>query len=94
VSIAEQTSRESEAPSESMYTNAWYRKQFEMLNHHWQRSMAEEAELSQQVRLLRKQVKELSDQRAVDVAKIGELQERLDEAAKVVSELRKKAKGG
>lgn len=79
-------------PTESEYTNAWYRKQFQSLNHHWQRSMAEEAELSQQVRLLRKQVKELADSRQADMAKIGELQERLDVASKVVSELQKKVK--
>lgn len=90
--MSNETMKDDAVPTESEYTNAWYRQQFLKLDHHWQRCMAEEAELSQQVRLLRKQVKELSDQRQADMAKIGELHERLEQAAKVVSEVQKKLK--
>lgn len=72
-----------------VYTAEWYRQQFQSLNYHWQRTMAVEADLLQQVKLLRKQVSEMEQQRKQDMAKIGELSERLDSAAKVVRELRK-----
>ena len=54
--------------------------------------MTEDAELHHQITMLRKEVRELSEQRAKDMAKLGELQERLDTAAKVVAELKKAAK--
>lgn len=75
-------------PTECEYTNEWYRLQFRKLDHHWQRSMAIEADLEQQVRLLRKQVAEMEAERRKDVAKIGELQERLDRAAKITAMMR------
>lgn len=81
-----------ERPTPDPYTNEWYQEQFRKLQHHWNRSMTEEAELHHQVTMLRKEVRELSEQRAKDMAKIGELQERLDTAAKVVTELKKAAK--
>lgn len=86
-------------PSPDKYTNAWYAQQYHTLMHHWQRSMEEEAQLTHQVRMMRKEVNELAKQRQSDMAKIGEmsvqieeLTKRLDEAAKVVLELKKKAK--
>ncbi len=78
-----------EKPTDDVYTNAWYRQQFLSLNHHWQRSMAEEADLQQQVRLLRKQVAEFESARKQDMAKIGELSERVEKASVVVRDLMK-----
>lgn len=81
-------------PTPDPYTNEWYREQFQKMQYHWNRSMAEEADLAHQVAMLRKEVKVLAEQRAQDMAKIGELQERLDSAAKVVAELKKSNKQG
>lgn len=81
-------------PTPDPYTNEWYREQFQKMQYHWNRSMGEEAELAHQVNMLRKEVKVLADQRAQDMAKIGELQERLDSAAKIVAELKKANKQG
>jgi len=88
-------------PTPDPYTNAWFQQQFQKMQFHWNRSMAEEAELAHQVVMLRKEVKALSDQRTQDMAKIGELQakmcelfERLENAAKVVAELKKASKQG
>lgn len=88
-------------PTPDPYTNEWYAKQFRGIAHHYQRCMVEEADLSHQVVMLRKEVKELAEQRKADMArigelqaKIGELQERLENAAKVVAELKKVNKQG
>lgn len=97
--MAEDTGKPILEPTPSEYTNEWYRQQFQKLNYHWQLSMTRESEMEQQIRFLRKQCKELSDQRSRDMAEIGRLNERmdellkrLDEAAKVVAELKKKVK--
>ena len=79
-------------PTNDQYTNEWYAKQFRGMRHHFERCMVEEAELAQQVRLLRKEVDELAKQRQDDMAKIGELQERLDRAAETVQAMRKQLK--
>lgn len=73
-------------PTPDVYTNEWYREQFRMLEYHWKRSMAEEVEATQQVRLLRKQMAEFEVARKADMVKIGELQERLDKQAKWIKE--------
>ncbi len=81
-----------ERPTPDPYTNEWYREQFNKMQYHWNRSMTEEVELQHKVTMLRKEVQELAAQRAKDMAKIGEIQERLENAAKVVAELKKAAK--
>ena len=81
-----------ERPTPDPYTNEWYREQFNKMQYHWNRSMTEEVELQHKVTMLRKEVQELAAQRAKDMAKIGELQERIENAAKVVAELKKAAK--
>lgn len=81
-----------ERPTPDPYTNEWYREQFNKMQYHWNRSMTEEVELQHKVTMLRKEVQELAAQRAKDMAKIGELQERIENAAKVVAELKKVAK--
>lgn len=83
-----------EIPTPDPYTNEWYREQFSKMQFHWNRTMTAEAELHHQVLMLRKEVKMLADQRAQDMAKIGELQDRLDVASKVVAELKKNGKQG
>lgn len=83
----------SDRPTADVYTNEWYRQQFQSLNYHWQRSMAEEAELTVQVKLLRKQVAEMESARTLDMAKIGELTDRLDKASTVIKEIRAKVNG-
>jgi len=79
-------------PTPDPYTNEWYREQFSKMQYHWNRSMTEEVELQHQVAMLRKELRELADARAKDMAKIGELQERIENAAKVVAELKKSNK--
>lgn len=82
----------SDKPTPDPYTNEWYREQFSKMQYHWNRSMTEEVELQHQVTMLRKELRELAEARAKDMAKIGELQERIENAAKVVAELKKAAK--
>ena len=79
-------------PTDDVYTNEWYRKQFAGLSHHFQRCMVEEADLQQQVRMLRKEVDQLAKQRKDDMARIGELQDRLDKASEVVADLKRQVK--
>jgi len=64
-------------PTPNAYTNEWYAKQFRGIAHHYQRCMVEEADLSYQVVMLRKEVRELAGQRQEDMAKIGELLEQM-----------------
>lgn len=73
------------ADDEPVTINAYqlehWRKLVVTMNHHWQRSMVEEQDLRQQVKLLRKQVADLQAIRDKDAAAIGEVMERLDKSS-------------
>jgi septal ring factor EnvC (AmiA/AmiB activator) len=61
-------------PTGDEYTDAWYRKQFRGVEHWLARVCAEEAEHSEQVKQLRAELAKCREERAKDVAKLGELQ--------------------
>lgn len=81
--------RRLDRPTSDEYTDAWYRKQFLGLSHHFQRCLVEEAQLAQEVRLLRAQLAEMERLRKIDMAKIGEIQDRLDKASEAFAALKK-----
>lgn len=65
-------------PTSDSYTNEWYRKQFAALSHYFQSCLAEVVEMAAQFRRLRKEVDDIAKPRRDDMAKIGELQSRIE----------------
>ncbi len=70
-------------PTVDVYTNEWYRQQFGRLNHLYTMLHSilvdELAKCSHQANALRKEVNEMNKARELDAAKLGELQDRLDQ---------------
>ena len=77
-------------PGPEMYSAEWYRVQFRGLTHLLNRQANEQLDQYNTLKDLLSRVALLEQQREADMAAIGRLNERLDDAGKVVVELRKK----
>ena len=77
---------EKQLPTVDSYTNDWYRQQFGRLNHLYTvlhtLVVDELSKATHTATALRKEVNELSKARGLDSAKIGELQEKIDQHEK------------
>lgn len=81
-----------DGPSASKCDNAYYAREFHSLRHHWQRSMSQEADLEQQVRLLRKEVAEKGKLLVDVMAEVGELKAEMAEMKETVAKAREYVK--
>lgn len=77
-------------PGPEPYSHEWYRVQFRGLTHLLNRQANEALDQYNTLKDLLSRVALLEQQREADMAAIGRLNERLDDAAKIVVELRKK----
>lgn len=78
-------------PGPEPYSHEWYRVQFRGLTHLLNRQANEALDQYNALQDLIARVKLLEAAREADMAAIGRLNERLDEAGKIVRELREKA---
>lgn len=79
-------------PTPEPYTHAWYEWTFKGLHYQISRAMVVEADLHEVVTRLVRRVEELEKGRLADMAKIGELQARVDKARDKVMELQRERK--
>lgn len=72
------------------YSNEWYRQRLGLLRHHQERLEVENLDLSEKVNELSGRVGQMEAARLEDMAKIGELIGRLDQAAREFANLSRK----
>jgi chromosome segregation ATPase len=74
-------------PTESSYTNEWYRRQFQRLDHINKLLHTELVEVCHQVRSLRKELHETKQQRLEDAVEIGRLTDTIEEMKQRIAKL-------